>query len=72
MKRIKNYYKYLFQSIDESFINIFRIYRAIRGGKWFKHEMTGQLPGCYGSWWSRDKDHHPRYEAITKKEDYTV
>ncbi len=47
-----------------------KLYRFFCGGVWYRHEMTGELPGCYGSWWSRKYDHHPRYEAITEIEAY--
>lgn len=45
-------------------------YRWLCGGTWYKHTMTGELPGCYGSWWSREESHHPRYERIEKVEKY--
>lgn len=48
----------------------FKIWRWMIGGIWYRHEMTGELPNCYGGWWSRDKEHHPRFEKITKIENY--
>lgn len=48
----------------------FKFFRRMCGGIWYKHEMTGQLPNCYGSWWSRKSSHHPRYEAIIETENY--
>ncbi len=46
-----------------------KIYRRARGGAWRKYESTGQLPGLFGSWWTRNKVMDvSRYHILTKVE----
>lgn len=47
----------------------FRLFRCLVGGVWYKHASTGQLPGLYGSFWSRTPPCN-RYTAVIKTEDY--
>ena len=47
-----------------------RLYRAIRGGRWYKQTMTGELPGCFGSWWTRTPLFPHRYHFTEIIEDY--
>lgn len=48
-----------------------KLYRYICGGVWYKYQGTGQLPGLFGSWWSRKKLEPHRYYNLIKVEDYT-
>lgn len=43
----------------------FKWYRKFRKGKWYRYTMTGQLPGCYGTFWRRHEwPPHRYYELI--------
>ena len=48
----------------------FKFFRKLCGGIWFKHEMTGRIPGCYGSWWDTSFYHNPSYDRIVSIEVY--
>lgn len=47
---IIKYFKYTLKDITE-FLSLedFRFYRCFCGGIWYKHDMSGELPNCYGS-----------------------
>lgn len=49
----------------------FKFWRKLLGGWWYYHESTGQLPGLYGCWWSRTYFYNPRFDKVTKIENYT-
>ena len=59
------YFECLFNFSRESFI----LYRYYKGGVWYKHEMSGELPGCYGSFWA-DYGTINEYTNIIKIENY--
>jgi len=48
----------------------FRWFRKYIGGDWFKYQMTGQLPGCWGSWWTIKKLPPHRYYELIKTESF--
>lgn len=48
----------------------FKWFRKWVGGNWYKYEMSGQLPGCYGSWWSTKLLTPHRYYNLVKTESY--
>lgn len=50
----------------------FKFYRRWKGGIWYKYEMTGQLPGCYGIFWSRIKLPTHRYYNLIKTETHPL
>lgn len=31
----------------------YRWFRRFIGGTWYRYDMTGQLPSCYGHWWTK-------------------
>ena len=76
MKRIKNFIYYTLIGINDWFIvfNIdFRnslIVRAIIGGTWYKQTMSGELPNCYGSWWTKNPLKPHRFHYTEKIESY--
>ena len=47
----------------------FRLYRYFKGGIWYKHQMNGELPRCYGSYWAKYGKVN-RYTDIIKTENY--
>lgn len=62
---IIEYLEFLFNFSRESII----LYRYYKGGKWYKHEMSGELPNCYGSFWANYGKIN-RYTNIIKTENY--
>lgn len=66
------YWLYLLGDLDESFLKNCRFYRAMRGGIWYKQTMSGELPGCYGSWWTKNPLTPNRYHYTEKTEDYNA
>ena len=76
MKRIKNFIYYTLIGINDWFtiFNIdFRnslIVRAIIGGTWYKQTMSGELPNCYGSWWTKNPIKPHRFHYTEKIENY--
>ena len=69
--KLKKYIKYTLRDICESLeFERFRFYRALVGGKWYKHQMNGELPNCYGAFWAQ-YGKIDRYTDIIKEEDYT-
>lgn len=65
LSNILEYFESLFNFSRESFI----FYRYYKGGLWYKHEMSGELPNCYGSFWAR-YDKINKYTDIIKIENY--
>ncbi len=65
LKSVLEYFELLFNFQIEDF----RLYRYYKGGTWYKHEMSGELPGCYGSFWA-DYGKLNRYTNVVKKEIY--
>ena len=47
-----------------------KLYRKLVGGIWYKYQMTGQLPGCYGSFWNNELWPSHRYYIVTSVEIY--
>ena len=69
--KIFKYFHYLLREISKELrLDNFRMVRMYKGGTWYKHTMTGELPGCHGSWWSRTCSHHRRYVYIEAIETY--
>lgn len=64
------YWLYILDDLDQSWLTYIQAYRALRGGKWYKQTMSGELPGCYGSWWTKYPLRDNRYHFIEKVEDY--
>jgi len=50
-------------------MSIFKLYRKYKGGIWYKQTLTGELPCCWGSWWTR-KPHPPHRYYFTEKIEY--
>ena len=48
----------------------YKWFRKFIGGVWFKYEMTGELPGCYGHLWSKKIEPSHRYYIITEIEEH--
>lgn len=48
----------------------YHFFRKFIGGTWFRYDMTGQLPGCYGHWWTKKQEPEHRYYKLTKTETY--
>ena len=48
------------------------LFRCIVGGVWYKQSMSGELPGCYGSWWTQHPHPPHRYHYTEKTEDWTT
>lgn len=73
---MRKFLYYFFISINESFTIIgldfrnLQIIRGIIGGIWYKQTMSGELPGCYGSWWTKEPLKPHRYHYIEKIENY--
>lgn len=68
---MKKYLHYTFEAIADFFeLQKFRFYRAYKGGVWYKHCMSGELPGCYGCYWAR-YGYMNRFTDVVAKEDYT-
>lgn len=42
--------------------------RVVIGGKWYKQEMSGELPMCYGYWWTKEPLKPHRYHYTSKIE----
>lgn len=68
--RLLKYFKFFFLDIAD-FLSLenYRFYRMLIGGKWYKHNMSGELPNCYGSFWARYGKLN-KYTDIVKEEDY--
>lgn len=47
----------------------FKLYRWYIGGIWYKYQMSGEIPNCYGTFWSQYKDNSNRVILI-KTENY--
>ena len=61
---MKNYIYYTLLAINDWLsidLKDSRIIRAVIGGTWCKQTMSGELPGCYGSWWTRNPLKPNRY-----------
>lgn len=43
-----------------------KIVRRLIGGKWYKQTMSGELPNCYGSWWTKHPHSPHRYHYIER------
>lgn len=43
-------------------------FRKLVGGTWYRYNMTGQLPTCYGYWWTKTLLTPHRYYECTKME----
>lgn len=70
MNKITKYFKFLFTDIADFLeLSKFRWYRAYKGGNWYKHQMNGELPNCYGSFWATYGKIN-RYADIMKQENY--
>lgn len=52
------------------FFSRFTWYRKLTGGLWNYYEMTGELPGCYGGFWTQDRLPDNRYYYFKKGENY--
>ena len=77
MKRIKNYIRYTLIGINDWLSIVFNIdfkdssiIRAVIGGTWHKQTMTGEMPNCYGSWWTRNPLKPHRFHYTEKIETY--
>ena len=73
---MKNYIYYTLIGIND-WLHIFniclkdsRIIRDVIGGTWYKQTMSGELPGCYGSWGTRNPLKPNRYHYTEKVETY--
>ena len=49
-----------------------QIIRYIIGGIWYKQTMSGELPGCYGSWWTKEPLKPNRFHYTEKIENYEI
>jgi hypothetical protein len=47
-----------------------QIVRALIGGTWYKQAMSGELPHCYGSWWTKKPLKPHRFHYTVKIETY--
>lgn len=47
----------------------FKFFRKFIGGKWYRHELNGQIP-IYGTFWARYGTIN-RYTKVIETEDYT-
>jgi len=71
MTRLLKYFSYLSITIIEFLeLDKFRVYRAYKGGIWYNHQLNGELPNCYGTFWAKYGKIN-RYTDIIKTEDYT-
>ena len=75
MKRFR-FIRYTLTGINE-WLKVFemdlkniRFIRMLVGGKWYKQTMSGELPNCFGSWWTRQPLPKHRYHYIEKIENY--
>jgi len=46
-----------------------KVYRKFKGGTWYKYEMSGELSGCYGTFWSQNID-NSRFVVLIKTEKF--
>lgn len=71
MAKILIFFSYSLAGIIEFLeLDRFRVYRAYKGGIWYKHQLNGELPNCYGTFWANYGKIN-RYTDIIKTEDYT-
>lgn len=61
---------HLFEACLESWLDQFRWYRRWQGGTYYLYELAGQLPGCYGEFWSRELLPPHRYCRLVVLESY--
>jgi len=47
----------------------FKFFRKLLYGKWYHYEMSGELPSCYGDFWTQTEINH-RYVNLLKIEEY--
>jgi hypothetical protein len=76
---MKKFLYYFFKELNEftsiTFNIDFRklqIIRGIIGGVWYKQTMSGELPNCYGSWWTQSPLKPHIYHFTEKIENYTA
>jgi hypothetical protein len=55
--------------VYESF-STYRWYRKLRKGTWYHYRMSGELPGCYGTIWTRQLWEPHRYYNLIGTEHY--
>lgn len=48
----------------------YKWFRKLIGGIWFRYDMTGQLPTCYGHWWTKKIEREHRYYECTQIENH--
>lgn len=52
------------------YLGKYKWYRKLRGGKWYKHENTYQLPGLFiRHWWARYGNIN-RYSKVINEEQW--
>lgn len=50
-------------------ISNFKLYRWLIGGTWYKFQLNGELPNCYGLFWTQTYD-NTKYVDLIKTENY--
>jgi hypothetical protein len=74
---MKKFLYYFCINVNEYLSTIFQIdfrklqiVRYLIGGTWYKQTMSGELPNCYGSWWTKEPLKPHRFHYTEKIETY--